>query len=66
MVESRWKWTEQYLVQAMLQSSSEFDVLWCGHYLQKARPEILKNFKHWSGRDARSLWLVKRAAKTSA
>jgi predicted O-methyltransferase YrrM len=61
MVECRWKWNEQYLVQAMLQCSNEFGVLWCGHYLQKTRPDLLKNFKFWSGADARSLWLVKRA-----
>jgi predicted O-methyltransferase YrrM len=66
VVECRWKWSEQYLVQAMLQCSNEFDVLWCGHYLQKARPGILKNFKCWSGADARSLWIVKRGAGSSA
>lgn len=66
MVECRWKWTEQYLVQAMLQCSTEFDVLWCGHYLQKTQPEILKNFRYWDGADARSLWLVKRAIAASA
>lgn len=61
IVESRWNWMEQYLVQAMLQSSKEFDVLWCGHYLQQTRSDILNNFKYWSGADARSLWLLKRA-----
>jgi predicted O-methyltransferase YrrM len=61
IVESRWPLTEQYLLQALLQSSDEYEVLWCGHYLQRTRPGLLDSFKFWTGADAQSLWLRKRA-----
>jgi hypothetical protein len=35
IIDNQWDWTEQYLVQAMLYGSSQFEVLWPGHYLQR-------------------------------
>ena len=61
LVENRWAWTEQYLVQAMLQGSADFEVLWCGYHLQRNDPELLKRFRFWSGANAQSLWLRKRS-----
>lgn len=56
-----WKrgWTEQYLVQALLQDSTQYSVIWAGHYLQRTLPEFAKYFVHWKGNDAASLWLRK-------
>jgi hypothetical protein len=59
IVNERWSWTEQYLVQALLQGSAEFDVLWPGHYLQRTWPNFAAEFKHWRNSTARSLWLQK-------
>ena len=28
-----WSWNEQYILQAMLQGSDQFEVIWPGHYL---------------------------------
>ena len=53
----RWSWTEQYLVQALLEGSTQFKVLWPGYYLQRSRPDFAGHFKFWNGADARSLWL---------
>jgi predicted O-methyltransferase YrrM len=57
VVRERWNWGEQYLVQAMLQGSREFEVLWAGHYLQRTKPEFSRHFSQWRSFDARSLWL---------
>lgn len=59
IVEQRWNWTEQYLAQALLQGSTDFEVIWAGYYLQRSLPEFGKHFKFWDGSDARSLWLRK-------
>jgi len=61
LVTFRWKWGEQYLVQALLQDSNRFDVLWAGHYLQKTRPDFCSHFPQWRSSDARSLWLRRTA-----
>ena len=52
-------WAEQYLVQAMLQGSDQFEVLWPGHFLQRTLPSF---DDHFSGKPvgvAKSLWLRK-------
>jgi predicted O-methyltransferase YrrM len=59
MTEKR-DWSEQFLVQAMLQESSSFQVLWPGHYLQRCQSSFNTRFAHWRGKDAASLWLRKR------
>ena len=57
MVKYRWNWNEQYLLQALLQGSYEYEVLWAGYYLQKTKPNISDNFQFWKGDAARSIWL---------
>lgn len=57
LLKHRWQWNEQYLVQALLQGSAEFDVLWAGHYLQRTQSGFAKHFRHWRGGFASSLWL---------
>lgn len=59
IIQNRWPWNEQYLVQAFLQGSEEYEVLLAGHYRQKTMPDFVKNFPLWLGKDASSLWLRK-------
>lgn len=59
VVEKRWRWNEQYLVQALLMSTSAFEVLWAGHFLQRIRGDFAQHFPHMNGRVAQSLWLRK-------
>lgn len=53
-------YNEQYLVQALLQDSDRFEVLWAGHYLQRTLPDFARHFAHLHGRTAQSLWLRAR------
>lgn len=59
IIQNRWAWNEQYLVQALLQGSEEYEVLWAGHYHQKTMPDFAKHFPLWQGKNASSLWLRK-------
>lgn len=59
IVDNRWTWNEQYLVQALLQGSTEFEVLWPGYFFQKMRPEFGNLFDHSYVRTASSLWVRK-------
>jgi len=52
-------WSEQYLVQAMLQGSDQFEVLWPGHFLQRTLPEFAGHFGSKPVGIAMSLWLRK-------
>lgn len=52
-------WTEQYLVQAILQGSNQFEVLWPGHYLQRTLPGFDGHFGRNPVGIAKSLWLRK-------
>jgi predicted O-methyltransferase YrrM len=52
-------WTEQYLVQGMLQGSDQFEVLWPGHFLQRTLPRFSDYFHHEPEGVATSLWLRK-------
>jgi len=60
IVENRWTWSEQYLLQALLQDNEQYEVLWCGHYLEKTYPGLLTHFRHWKGSGAGSVWMRKR------
>ncbi|NBR10477.1 MAG: class I SAM-dependent methyltransferase [Opitutaceae bacterium] len=62
LVKKRWDWSEQYLVQALLQDSAHFEVLWAGHYLQRTRADFIQHFPQWRSWDARSLWLRRKPA----
>jgi Methyltransferase domain len=59
IVEHRWQWQEQYLVQAMLQGSDQFAVLWPGHYLQRILAGFSDHFVCSRPGTATSLWLRK-------
>ncbi|HEY6763823.1 MAG TPA: class I SAM-dependent methyltransferase [Candidatus Sulfotelmatobacter sp.] len=52
-------WAEQYLVQALLQGSNQFEVLWPGYYLQRTWPNFAEHFYYKPGAVAKSLWLRK-------
>jgi hypothetical protein len=60
VLRNRWLWNEQYLVQALLQDSDAYDVLWPGHYLQRTLPTFARHFLQMPNRLASSLWLRKR------
>lgn len=60
LVEHKWNWTEQYLTHALLQSSTQYDVLWAGHYFQRTVPDFSSRFVCWQGASAKSLWLRKK------
>ena len=57
IVDKRWTWNEQYLVQTMLTFGRRFEVLWAGHYLQRTRPDFASHFPHTTPGVASSLWL---------
>lgn len=52
-----WKWQEQYLVQAMLQFGTRFEVLWPGHYVAGCRPDIADRLDFTKRGTSQSLWL---------
>lgn len=57
--EFRWRWTEQYVVQAMLEFGDAFAVVWPGHHLQRTCADFERHFPFSRGRTACSLWLRK-------
>ena len=59
VIKNRWPWNEQYLVQALLQGSREYEVLWAGYYHQKTMRNFVRHFPLWQGKNASSLWLKK-------
>jgi Methyltransferase domain len=63
LVLNQWDWNEQYLVQAMLQGSDQFEVLWAGHFFQRTWPTFETHFTFTPkrGGTASSLWLRKLA-----
>lgn len=59
VIEDRRQYSEQYIVQCLLQSDNSFEVLWAGYYLQKTRGDFCRYFPHIKERSAQSLWLKK-------
>ena len=59
VLEKKWGFNEQYLVQALLTFTGAFDVLWAGHFLQRTLPDFARSFSHLNGRLGSSLWLRK-------
>ena len=53
----RLQYAEQYLVQAILQSERNFEVIWPGYYFQRTLTEFSDRFPHRKQRDAQSLWI---------
>jgi predicted O-methyltransferase YrrM len=59
IIENKWTWNEQYLVQGILQDSDRFEVLWPGHYLQRTLFGFADHFNSAFVGTAASLWLRK-------
>ena len=59
VIENRWLWNEQYLVQLMLTVTNSFEVLWAGHHLQRTLADFQQFFPRAKDRLASSLWLRK-------
>jgi hypothetical protein len=59
IVAQRRGYNEQYLVQALLQNSSDLEVLWPGHFLQKTWTRFADLFEPRPMGAASSLWLCK-------
>jgi hypothetical protein len=59
MINYRWDWNEQYFVQALLQGSDQFEVLWPGQFLQRTLPNFPTYFDFKPQGMASSLWLRK-------
>lgn len=57
VIEKRWDFNEQYLVQAMLMFGDPFEVLWPAHLMQRTRADFADLFPCWTGAEACSLWL---------
>lgn len=55
----KYRWTEQYLVQAILAFGDTFEVIWPGYFLQRTRADFQTHFPFTTGRMAYSLWLRK-------
>ncbi|ETW98279.1 MAG: hypothetical protein ETSY1_19350 [Candidatus Entotheonella factor] len=60
VIDERWGFTEQYLVQALLTYSDAFEVIWASYYLQQTLPQFAIYFPHAQHRTGKSLWLRKR------
>lgn len=62
IIHNKWDFfREQYLVQAMLQNSNNYDVLWPGYFLQRTLQGFSDYFWLQPHRHATSLWLRKRS-----
>jgi len=59
IIDGKWNWNEQYLVQCMLMLSDKFEVLWPGYYLQKKIENFSDYFSNIGNRNSQSLWLRK-------
>lgn len=60
-VDLRLPYGEQYIVQAIVMNTAQWETLWPGYYLQRTLPGFEKHFPHGDGRMAQSLWLRKIA-----
>lgn len=60
VMNQRLPYSEQYLIQVMLNCDGRFEVLWPGYYLQRTLPDFWDSFPHRKQGDAQSLWLKTR------
>jgi Methyltransferase domain len=61
IVKDRWQWSEQYLVQALLAGSTQYQVLWPAYYLQRSHSSFTEKFNNLGDSTGKSLWLRKGA-----
>jgi hypothetical protein len=60
VLNERHGWNEQYLVHALMQNNSAFDVLWPGRFVQQQMDAFEEHFPHMrTSAQASSLWLRK-------
>lgn len=61
LMERRWFWTEQYLLQAFLAFNDSFKVIWGGSYMNFKHPDLISDiFKLQSSKDCPgSFWMVR-------
>lgn len=52
-------WGEQYVLHALLQSGG-YEILWPGHYLQRARPDAVTALPFLGTGRAQSFWIAKK------
>jgi predicted O-methyltransferase YrrM len=52
-------WGEQYILHALI-SGSGYEILWPGHYIQRARPELAQALPFLAEGLAQSFWMRKR------
>jgi hypothetical protein len=63
IMEARFFWNEQYLLQALLAHSRAFEVIWPGYLMHRERPEVLAGaFPAYDAARHRpsSWWMVRR------
>ncbi len=62
VLEHRWGWNEQYLLQAFLTDNASYEVLWPGYYLQRTRSDFVDSFPLMKANSAaKSFWIQKLA-----
>ena len=59
LLTQRLHYTEQYVVQVLLQCEGAFEVLWPGYFLQRTMSDFSDKFRHRKLGNAQSLWLRK-------
>lgn len=52
-------WGEQYVLHALLQGGG-YEMLWPGHYLQRARPDAVQAVPYLARGRAQSIWFIKK------
>ena len=58
VLDRRWFWTEQYLLQALLAFNRTFEVLWAGHFMHLHHADQLKiAFPGYTGEPPGSFWM---------
>ncbi len=60
VVDYKWGFNEQILLNAILAWSNAFSIVWPGYFLQRSDPNFSNFFPYSKGRRAQSFWLRKR------
>lgn len=61
VIDHKWRFNEQTVLNALLAWSNDFSILWPGHFLQRSNPNFDSLFPHASGRRAQSFWMKREA-----
>ena len=63
VLERRWFWTEQYLLQAFLAFNRAFEVLWAGNFMHLFHADRLElAFPRYAGEQPGSFWMRRTPA----